>query len=426
MNKVIIVGGGPAGIFAALELSKYPVKVTLVDKSPTLGGSGLRSDGKLIFAHKDVGIADLPFLKKRYLKNIVEEIRTIFYNLGAKFLSKRATNSLKTLLVEKGINLHIFEEARFGSDILPEKIQLLEKQLRSSGVNIQTNTKVLNFDFEKVYATSGTFDFDYLLLATGRTGTLQLRNILDNLGIEYSFSPIDIGFRLEFPSECYDILVQDYGIWDFKASGFLNDQKWRTFCCCHKGFVIQESYGFFYNRELIGVNGHSALRTKSSNSNMALLATVHLTEPFEDTSLFGQLTAYRTNLLGGGRPLVQRLIDFKRHRRSKKSTINNCKITRTLKNSTPGDIRYAYDARTLEILEEGLNKMQDFLRFFDSETYLYAPEIKFYARKIDISPNFKAKNNIFVAGDGSGYSRSIVGAAITGILAARGILEEMM
>jgi len=59
-------------------------------------------------------------------------------------------------------------------------------------------------------------------------------------------------------------------------------------------------------------------------------------------------------------------------------------------------------------------------------TLIYAPEIKFHGIKIKADKYLQTSQpGIYVAGDGSGYSRGIVGAAASGILAARGILQEL-
>jgi len=59
---------------------------------------------------------------------------------------------------------------------------------------------------------------------------------------------------------------------------------------------------------------------------------------------------------------------------------------------------------------------------YSNSTLIYAPEIKFYAMKFETDRNLRTKiENLFVAGDGAGVSRGIVGAAATGIIAAKGI-----
>jgi len=61
-------------------------------------------------------------------------------------------------------------------------------------------------------------------------------------------------------------------------------------------------------------------------------------------------------------------------------------------------------------------------------TLLYAPEIKFYAREVEVvdSSLQTSIRGLYVAGDGAGLSRGIVAAAATGILAGRGIASALI
>jgi hypothetical protein len=63
----------------------------------------------------------------------------------------------------------------------------------------------------------------------------------------------------------------------------------------------------------------------------------------------------------------------------------------------------------------------------NDSTILYLPEIKFHGLRIATNGNLRvegSKKPIYIAGDGSGFSRGIVGAAASGILAAEGIIKD--
>ncbi|MDY6787392.1 MAG: NAD(P)/FAD-dependent oxidoreductase, partial [candidate division WOR-3 bacterium] len=71
-----------------------------------------------------------------------------------------------------------------------------------------------------------------------------------------------------------------------------------------------------------------------------------------------------------------------------------------------------------------LNKIFD-NTILKEENVLYAPEIKFYSLKYKTGRNLETtRKHIYVAGDGAGKSRGIVGAGISGILAAEDIVNE--
>jgi uncharacterized FAD-dependent dehydrogenase len=78
-------------------------------------------------------------------------------------------------------------------------------------------------------------------------------------------------------------------------------------------------------------------------------------------------------------------------------------------------------------LMEGLEMLDRVMPGIDSDsTLLYGPEIKFYAMRIQTNNQLRTRiPNLYVAGDGAGVSRGIVGAAATGLVAAKGIIENL-
>jgi len=90
---------------------------------------------------------------------------------------------------------------------------------------------------------------------------------------------------------------------------------------------------------------------------------------------------------------------------------------------TPGDIAMAYPRRITMDFMESLEMLDRVMPGIAADsTLLYAPEIKFYAMRIATDGSLRTKvPNLYVAGDGAGVSRGIVGAAATGLVAAAGI-----
>jgi len=82
--------------------------------------------------------------------------------------------------------------------------------------------------------------------------------------------------------------------------------------------------------------------------------------------------------------------------------------------------------RIVHDIIEAIEKLDKVIPGIASETTLiYGPEIKFYDTKYATN-NFLETNleNLYVAGDASGFSRGIVYAAVTGIITAEGIIEK--
>ena len=195
----------------------------------------------------------------------------------------------------------------------------------------------------------------------------------------------------------------------------------RTFCTNEHGFVVKEEYEGF-----IATNGHSMRNLESENTNFAFLVRVELTEPIENTVRYGRSIAKLATTIGGGKPVLQRMGDLRRGRRSTESRIMKNTVVNTLKDVTPGDISMALPHRIVTDIREGLEVLNEIIPGVASDsTLLYAPEVKFYSMQVLVDRNMESSvKNLFAAGDGAGLSRDIVNAAATGVIAARGILKK--
>ena len=429
MEKVVIVGAGPSGLFAAHELAEN-YDVTIIERRNYVGGSGLHSDGKLNF-HPNIGGDLTQFLPETKAWDLVEYIRNIFRGLGveAVTLNESGLKEVETRAVKAGIRFIKINQNHIGSDHLPQIMMRMQGLLVEKNVKFQMNTVVTELRIEKgkvagVETNEGYYPADEVILVPGRTGSRWLTDLMKKLGIKLKFNPIDVGVRIEVPNEVMDDIIRGCGIWDPKFHIYTPsyDDFVRTFCVCPAGFVVKETY----EDSVFGVNGHSMRDTESPNTNFALLTRVNLTHPIENTTEYGRRIAQLANTLGGKRPLLQRLGDLKGNRRSTWDRINRSYVEPTFKEVTPGDISMAFPHRIVRNLLEGLEKLDNVMPGINSDsTLIYAPEIKFYAMRIDTNRQLRTQiENLYVAGDGSGVSRGIVGAAATGIIAARGIASS--
>jgi hypothetical protein len=151
-----------------------------------------------------------------------------------------------------------------------------------------------------------------------------------------------------------------------------------------------------------------------------------LTEPVTDNRSYGESIGRLATLIGGGHPILQRLGDLKRGRRSTWSRIGKGYIEPTLKNVVCGDIAMALPERLLTNLSEGLEKLNKVVPGVANDaTLLYAPEIKFFATQIRTNSRLQTKvKGLYVAGDGAGVAGNIVSASATGLIPAKAILQE--
>ena len=192
----------------------------------------------------------------------------------------------------------------------------------------------------------------------------------------------------------------------------------RTFCSCPNGKVSVEDYGSY-----VCVNGNSNSDNSDKNSNFAFLCEVSLKEPLENSIAYAKSIAELTSLLGGGKPLLQTLYDFRDGRRSTWSRLEKSFVEPSLKDVVPGDIAMGFPHRIVQNIIEGLEILDRVMPGINSgSTLLYAPEVKFRSSSIQTDKILQtAVSGLFVAGDASGASGSITGAAATGIIAARGM-----
>lgn len=430
MSKIVIVGAGPAGLWAAHRLSKKH-HVTILEKSGFVGGSGLHSDGKLNF-HPKIGGDLTEFMTPEEAWKLNQEIKDHFTELGVDLAhsDEEGLRELETEAARAGIKFVKIDQNHIGSDYLPDVMARMQKQLEDQSVDIRLNTEAKDLIVEDgriVGVTNSDRDYhaDAVLLCPGRIGNKWLIDQMDKNQIPMRYNPIDIGVRVEIPNEVMDKVVNEYGCWDPKFHMYTPsyDDFVRTFCVCPSGFVTREPYG----DGLFGANGHSMRDTKSKNTNFALLTRMSLTQPLENTTVYGQRIAQLANTLGGHRPILQRLGDLRANKRSTWERIDRSHVNPTLRDVTPGDLAMAFPRRILTDLMEGLEMLDRVMPGINSDsTLLYGPEIKFYAMRIATDNTLRTRvPNLYVAGDGAGVSRGIVGAAATGLVAAKGINQQL-
>ena len=421
---VIIVGAGPAGLFAAYKLAPHR-KVAIIEKRDYVGGSGIHSDGKLKFS-KNIGINSDTVNPDLYA-TALDEVENIFSDtLGVVSdpitMGQGALARLKGAAYQRGINFIPSRQTHIGSDHLPSVISDLQSILIRRGVDILLNHNVTDIEEGKVTTDTSVYEGEHILLAPGRIGSHWLIDQMNNLGVSMEYNHIDIGVRIE--TSAYIMTDVTIVQWDpkFLMQTPTYDDPTRTFCVCPQGYVVKEGYG----NGMFGINGHSMKGSLSTNTNFALLSSIKLTHPVENTTEYGKHIAQITNTLGGGKPIIQRLGDLTNYKRSTWDRINRSHITPTLRDATPGDISMAYPSRIVTNIMESIETLDTLIPGLDTDgTLIYAPEIKFYAMKIETDDNLMTKvPNLYVAGDASGKSRGIVAAACTGVMAARGILNE--
>ena len=438
---IIIVGGGPAGIFAALELSQVPdLSILLIEKGEDidkrsnlvcgLGGAGAYSDGKLTLSPQ-VGGHLQEYLGKDDTQALIRYVDEIYLKFGAPDqlygvgdeidrISRQASLAGLRLIPVPLRHLGTERCRSVLREIRDYLIPRLELKLETAASSIIVdNGKVKGIET----AGGERFDCDYLILAPGREGADWLLTQAKLLNLTIHNNPVDVGVRVEVPVAVMEELTSV--LYEAKLEFFSRsfDDRIRTFCMCPGGEVTMETTGGA--DPVITVNGHSYANLGSSNTNFALLVSTDFTEPFREPIAYGKHLARLANILSGG-VLVQRLGDLMGGRRSTTARIERGIVRPTLKEATPGDLSFVLPYRHLTgVLEmlEAIDKLAPGVA--DKNTLLYGVEVKFYSFRPHLSPSLETEvSNIFAAGDGAGVSRGLVQASASGVVAAREILRR--
>ncbi|MGA7983496.1 MAG: FAD-dependent oxidoreductase [Chromatiaceae bacterium] len=444
---LVIIGAGPAGLFAALQLAGR-LGVLVIDRKASPGGAGGATDGKLnLSPHIGLDLEELGLSETDAMERI-ERVDRVFLEHGADptlhgldegrirwWLERVSWVRRTTPKDDWDIQLVPVRQRHMGTDFAHRVTAAMADTIGRRGGRFLLETEVTDVQAEAsggflIETSRGPFRSSFLLASPGREGAHWFREKARGLGVQTRYGAIDIGCRVEVASAVYDEITAVLYDPKFIFSTPTHQDRTRTFCTNPGGRVrVEEHRGFRL------VNGDALKAAKTSNTNFAILNTVTMTEPLQDTAEMGQQIARFANFWGGGNSLVvQRWGDLLAGRRSKAQTFFSAdlgfdKLMPTLPPGpgvTPGDISFAYPGRIVRNLQESLELLARVIPgVAHPSTTIFVPEIKFYDVRYPTSRELETNvPGLFVAGDGAGKSRGIVGAALNGVLAAEGILRR--
>jgi len=286
-STVLIVGCGPAGMFAALRCIELGLKPIILER------------GKDASARRfDLG----PILKKG---TVIEDSNYCFGEGGAGTYSDgklytRATKrgpvrKIYETFVAHGAPARILIDAHphIGSNLLPKVVMAMRNSILKAGGKVHFNTKVQDLLIDAgcirgLITTDGReFISDKVILATGHSAR-DIYSSLHRQGVLLEQKPFAVGVRIEHPQPLIDSLQYNYPrdsvrskllpAASYRLATKIDDRGVHSFCMCPGGFIVPAATE---NDEVV-VNGMSLARRDSPFANSGMVVTV---EP-EDTESF--------------------------------------------------------------------------------------------------------------------------------------------
>lgn len=459
---VIIIGAGPGGIFCAYELkNKRPdLEIIMVEKGRSIekrecpkrktkqcigcrpcsittgfAGAGAFSDGKLSLS-PDVG-GNLPeILGYDETIKLIKESDDIYLKFGADTSvygidKEKEIREIRRKAINANLKLVECPIRHLGTEEGYKIYAKLQRHLEEAGVELHFNTMVEEILVEDGAAVGvrtdkgDTYYAKEIVSAVGREGADWFSDKCEEIGIETTPGTVDIGVRVEVRDEVMQTLNEN--LYEAKLIYYTPtfDDKVRTFCTNPSGEVATE----YYEGGLAVVNGHAykSKEFKTNNTNFAILVSKNFTKPFKTPIEYGKKIAELSNMLCGGKILVQTFGDFRRGRRTTEERLCRNNLIPTLKDAVPGDLSLVFPHRIMVDIEEMLLALDKVTPGIASEeTLLYGVEVKFYSNKVIVNSDFETSiKGLRAIGDGAGVTRGLQQASANGLSAARSILKAM-
>ena len=428
--RVIIIGAGPAGLFAALQLIEKGIKPIILER------------GKEVRARR----RDLALLNKE--GQINPESNYCFGEGGAGTYSdgklytrssKRGDiNRILNLFVHFGAEENILYESHphIGTNKLPQIITTIRKQLLSSGAEVLFEKKVTDLiikedSISEVKTDDGNiYHADAIILATGHSAR-DIFQLLHTKNIRIEFKPFALGVRVEHPQQVIDNIQyhsQSRSNYLPPASYSLVEQVDGkgvfSFCMCPGGIIAPAATN---NGELV-VNGWSPSKRNNPYANSGIVVSinekdVHAFKKHGPLAgmLFQQSIERKAFDSGGGKFVApaQRLIDFTGNRSS--SSLPECSYLPGIASSSLKEVLPNFVYKDLQqAFKEFGKKMRG---YYTNDAVVVATESR-TSSPVRIPRNEESLEhpqikNLYPCGEGAGYAGGIVSAAMDGERIAR-------
>ena len=435
-KKVIIIGSGPAGLFAAIDFVKKGIKPIVLERGKDVrdrrrdlaainrfnlvdpdsnycfgeGGAGTYSDGKLYTRSKKRGDID----------------------------------RILALLVGFGATPDIMVEAHphIGTNKLPQIIQDIREKIIECGGQVLFETRVTDFviknnEMQGVVIQNGdVISANKVILATGHSAR-DIFELLHKKGVHIEAKPFALGVRAEHPQELIDQIQYSC---DFRGDYLppapysivkqVNGRGMYSFCMCPGGVIAPCATA---PGEVV-TNGWSPSKRDQATANSGIVVELKL-EDFKPFEKFGPLAGveFQKSIeqkawhLGGQTQKVpaQRMIDFTQNKIS-----SSIPKTSYVPGTTSVEMGQVFPGFLTQIMREGFLQFGKSMKgYLTNEAILHAPESRTSSpvripRDAQTLEHLQIKG-LYPCGEGAGFAGGIVSAAIDGEKCALKIKESL-
>ncbi len=437
-QRPVVVGAGPAGLFAALMLARAGARPILIER-----GESVEDRTRTVEQMRRMGVLN-------------PESNVQFGEGGAgTFSDGKLTTGTKSPLIRTVLETFVRHGApeeilylakpHIGTDKLKGVVASIRREIIALGGTVRFSTRLTGLIVHREHIAGVTVESpegkeemltDTVLLCIGHSARDTMHALFQQ-GVRMIAKPFAMGVRIEHPQKL--INQAQYGRYadhpalgaaDYKLNVHTPDKRGvYTFCMCPGGEVMAAAS----QPGGLCVNGMSEHARSAVNANSALLVGVRPEDFGDDHPLSGfvwqrsiEQAAYR---LGGGgyKAPVQRVEDFLAGRASTKLGDVQASYQPGV---TPADLRECLPGFIVEDLKFGIRRMDGMLHGFAHpdavmtgvETRSSSP-VRLCRDERMVAENL---DGLYPVGEGAGYAGGIVSAAVDGIAAAQAALQRQI
>ena len=454
MYDVLIIGAGPTGMFAALELMKSGKKIAMVDAGldlekkeckietegvckyckPTChilggyGGAQFFEGTKLSIYPAGSGLVDFcgGVEKTKEMYNYVDKLLEKYGKEKRVFPNMEKVESLKNDFKNVGIEMKYYNAQKVSKNTMNKIATNIRKDLETNGIDIFTEEQVIdiigkNNDFTVITKKNKKYKTKKIIFAVGRIGSRQLTRLADKLNIKYEDEEqeIEIGVRIEAPYYIFDKINNLHN--DLKLKVKINEnEELRTFCQDYKGYITKCVYNLSGDKIVSSLDGH-IIGTDEEGGKLSNVVNLAVHHRYKVDFSIDEIYQLISKINKKGKPIVQSLKNFMENLNKENILKNELSMPDVFEDN----INNYLPERTCNLLKEFIKQIDRVIPgFADGTNTVYAPSFEMGWKKFEIDNTMQTNvKGIYIGGDATGHFRGAMQSMASGILIAKHIIE---